>query len=235
MHEVTKALMDKGELGLALTSAASFGDIEACSLILAKGADVNWSALQQVPALHWAAQYGYVEVAQLLIAAGADVNKQTEDGARALTWAIVCLVGEDIVRVLLEAGADPNFATRSWSSPLSRAIAAREISIVRLLVKYGASISFIADDAPAGTLSPLQFAVTSNELAIVQYFISACEEGFDQVASDGRTLVDLANGRAEMTTLLRSLETDAAVRRGLEASSHETPVRVKSTLGSGPL
>ena len=52
-----------------VADAASHDDIEACALLLRKGADVNGAQGDGAPRLHWAAANANRKLAALLIAA----------------------------------------------------------------------------------------------------------------------------------------------------------------------
>ncbi|MFJ6537014.1 ankyrin repeat domain-containing protein [Paenarthrobacter sp. NPDC091711] len=90
-----------------LLNAAGPGNTETIRHLLAPGADPNvreprlpWSPLSR------AADYGNAEVAQLLIAAGASIDEKP-CGTTALMTAAESSDGMGVVRVLLQAGADP--------------------------------------------------------------------------------------------------------------------------------
>jgi ankyrin repeat protein len=235
MQEVTAKFLREGLLEKALTSAASLGDVESCKEAIRRGADVNWWREREVPALHWAAQCGYVEIARMLIAAGADVNLAEGGGARALTWAVTCRAGEEIVKVLLEAGADPNYGTKSWSTPLCSALATNELGVMRLLLEHGARVAYVADDAPVNTTNALQQAVIWSKVDAVRLLGAASSEALDEVTHDGHTLLDLAKGSLEMTSVIHSLQTDAAVRKAMAGASELGAPRALSSISRGPI
>src|SRR6185503_10838146 len=60
----------------------------------------------------------------------------------------------DVVKVLLEAGANPNTKAPDGSTPLHQAVQARQVDIIRALVSAGASLDATNKD----NLTPLLLA-----------------------------------------------------------------------------
>jgi ankyrin repeat protein len=110
----------------ALMFAAQAGDVESVRALLAAGADVNEGTEETGPALLLAASYGHQEVALLLLGKGADPKAIDGYGMTALHWSleegVVGMSGghtetdpywvhpnmPELVKALLEKGADPN-------------------------------------------------------------------------------------------------------------------------------
>ena len=88
-----------------LHHAAAFGSLETMTLLLDAGADVNARNLRGSTPLHWAI-HDEAKV-RLLIARGADVNARQAEGRTPLYDASLLGNGRAIVRMLLDAGADP--------------------------------------------------------------------------------------------------------------------------------
>ena len=86
-----------------------------CSSLLVRGTDY-FDVEEHFP-LYQAAAEGSLEVVKLLIAGGANVNQCTGAGT---ALAIACAYEQlDIVRYLVEAGADPALADKDGASALS--------------------------------------------------------------------------------------------------------------------
>lgn len=81
-----------------------------------------------------------IERVRLLVTAGANLN--TSSGANT-PLSLLCVFGrnnEAIARVLIELGADVNYAPIGWSnSPLYYAITSGQVGMVKLLLEFGAS------------------------------------------------------------------------------------------------
>jgi ankyrin repeat protein len=121
-----------------VTIAAVANDPDLMSLAIALG---NKATLTTSPyhgtALIAAAHLGHVEVVRRLIAAGAPLDHVNNLGWTALMEAVILGDGgsnhQQVVRLLLEAGADRSIADRSGVSPLAHARARGYSGIARLL------------------------------------------------------------------------------------------------------
>ena len=153
----------------ALMWAVSQKHPEVVKVLLAHGADVSlrsekWSQVMAVPphgylpynrdipaggetALMFAARVGDLDSMQLLVAAGANVNDADAWGVSAV--ALAAHSGfDDVVRFLLEKGADPN-AMRAGFAALHEAIMRRDETMVAALLDHGADAN-----APLQTWTP---------------------------------------------------------------------------------
>jgi ankyrin repeat protein len=101
--------------------AASTGDLDSISLLLAKGADPNrrmrMMGMFPTSPLFNAVAFGDPAVVKALLAGGADVREKDSDGMTALHWAVVGHHPE-AVRALLAGGADVNAVDRFGYTPL---------------------------------------------------------------------------------------------------------------------
>ncbi|WBA87830.1 ankyrin repeat domain-containing protein [Endozoicomonas sp. GU-1] len=124
-----------------LYDAATKGYVELSRLLIYKGADVSLKTKKGFTPLSSAAEKGHVELIRLLIDKGADVNVATYKGTTPLYFAVQedndevarLLISNEIVRLLLANGADPekklkilNLGRYSFTkAPLSAAIVNR--------------------------------------------------------------------------------------------------------------
>ena len=139
-----------------LMIALAFGFRETAEMLARRGARVD--------SLAAAAGLGRVDVARERLP-----HASAEDRHRAL--ALAAQHGHaDMVRLLLDAGEDPNRynpkANHGHSTPLHQAIAAGHEPVVRLLVERGARLD-IEDTIYHGT--PLGWAIYCNRPALAQY------------------------------------------------------------------
>ena len=143
----------------ALMFAARDGDLASAQLLVAAGANVNDEDAWGVSAVVLAAHSGYTDVVEFLLEKGANPNSG-KAGFTALHEAIMRR-DENLVKVLLDHGADANATVRTWT-PTRRSsrdfnfppeligatpfwLAARftQPEVMRLLVKHGADPLFV--------------------------------------------------------------------------------------------
>src|SRR5213594_3888469 len=143
----------------ALMFAARVDDLASAKLLVAAGANVHDEDAWGVSAVVLAAHSGFTDVVEFLLEKGANPNSDRA-GFTALHEAVMRR-DENLVKVLLDHGADANLPVRSWT-PTRRSsrdfnfppdligatpfwLAARftEPEIMRLLVKHGADPLFV--------------------------------------------------------------------------------------------
>lgn len=128
---------DKGETALRI--ACMNNDLPIARFLLDKGADVNMADAEGKSPLSRAAGEGFNALLKLLLAApGIDVDAQKLDGDTALRLAVFYNHLES-VRLLLDAGANPNIQNGEGNTPLTRAAAQGYTEIARLLLEHGAN------------------------------------------------------------------------------------------------
>lgn len=86
--------------------ASWIGHIKGVQLLLLYKADVNKSTRDGEMPLHIAARQGRAEIVQALIDNGAKLNEFDKSGQVPLSYAVSCNTDTEIVKILLNAGAD---------------------------------------------------------------------------------------------------------------------------------
>uniref|UniRef100_A0A0N5C4R1 ANK_REP_REGION domain-containing protein n=1 Tax=Strongyloides papillosus TaxID=174720 RepID=A0A0N5C4R1_STREA len=102
------------------------------------------SNLIRLPPICLAVQTRNIEVVNLLLKHGCDVNKLFVYDYRSLMTPLIfaSTFGEyNIVKSLLEYGADPNITDNSHRSPLIHAIENGHFSICKMLIEYNANVN----------------------------------------------------------------------------------------------
>jgi ankyrin repeat protein len=137
--------------GTALTEAVIHAERETVRLLLDKGASVKVrTGALAYPVLAMAAMRGDVEIARVLLEKGAEVNAADTNGMTPLMWAASNDAGnQELVGLLLAAGADPKMAAKSGETALTAALRRGETPVAAILRKAG---------APAGPTLPVQAA-----------------------------------------------------------------------------
>src|SRR5258706_11488797 len=120
-----------------LMVAAAYGSIDAMTILVAAGADINAKNDFGVTALHWCA--GDLAKVRLLVEKGADVNVRSKMGRTPLLIAAAHDGGAPIVDFLLAKGAKVSVVDNTFSSTLSVAALANDAASVRLLLDKGAA------------------------------------------------------------------------------------------------
>jgi ankyrin repeat protein len=159
------ATTSQGITPLAL--ACENGSAAIVAVLLDRGADVNLSdAAGQTP-LMIAARTGNPDVVKSLLAHGARVNAVTRElGQSALAWAI-SERHRQIVKTLIEAGADVIKGSTRGFTPLMFAAQQGDVETGRLLVDAGAPVNQTALD---GT-HPLPLAIVSGKAAFALFLL----------------------------------------------------------------
>ena len=145
-HEAMRALLAAGADPNALenerydivTIAAVANDVPTLKLALELGASAkNVTSRYDGTALIAAAHLGHAEVVRILTAAGAPLDHVNNLGWTALMESIVLGDGgprhTETLKLLLDAGADPNLPDRAGVTPLAQARARNYSAMVKLL------------------------------------------------------------------------------------------------------
>ncbi len=122
--------------------AGAEGRLEILRMTLEKGADLRSVNRYGGTALIPAAEHGYVKVVDLLLKAGVDPNHVNFLGWTALHEAIVLSDGgpdhQEVLRLLIKAGADVNLPDRQGVLPLTLARQRSQSEMAQILEQAGA-------------------------------------------------------------------------------------------------
>ncbi|KAJ7720490.1 ankyrin repeat-containing domain protein, partial [Mycena olivaceomarginata] len=138
-ERVVRTLLEKGadpnaQAGAALKTACADGNLMLVELLVEGGADVNLAGGET--ALHATAYNGRIDVAEFLIEKEADAQ-----GFGAAFQAAVAQGHEQMVKLLIERGADVNSQGGPYGTALQAASATGSEPIVLTLLEHGANIN----------------------------------------------------------------------------------------------
>lgn len=133
---------DTVQSGYLIATSEVGDDTGLLDLTLEKGADVRSLDSYNGTGLIRAADRGYVEIVKRLLETDIEIDHVNNLDWTALLEAIILGDGgpdhTEVVRLLLEAGADPNLADGNGKPPLAHAREAGHEEMARLLVEAGA-------------------------------------------------------------------------------------------------
>jgi ankyrin repeat protein len=171
-----------------LHKAAGEGHVEVVSKLLEKGICIDTKARDGETALYDAVFHGQRTMVEFLLSEGADANTNSDDHAALDLAAMEGL--DDIVRLLLDAGADPTFKTQQMTTALHQASRTGRINIVQMLIDNAADPR--VQDSRGHT--PLHQTLWASHNAIANLLV---ENGANPVTKndDGETPLHIAARR----------------------------------------
>lgn len=157
VRQAADAARHKAQLEAALGAACRNADVTAVKTLLDQGVNIN-AVTSLLLALSAKDPFGsipynktgsqIVETVKFLLCKGADVNRSSENGYTPLCAAAGNDYQEDttvnvtLVKILLDAGADPNKHGRDVDAPIIRAIRdCFSLEILRELIRKGADVN----------------------------------------------------------------------------------------------
>jgi len=158
---------------VAISRAIYLDTTDVLELLIEYGANVNHQSPGGEPLLIYAMRDYQLDAMKVLLAAGADVSYIGNDGWSVLHQAVDCRQNRgdkngDIVKLLIEAGADINQQLASGSTPLALAVSHNHLAQVKLLMAAGADPNIENNDG----WHPLNRAVIENKPEVVKALLA---------------------------------------------------------------
>jgi ankyrin repeat protein len=148
-----------------ISVAAMNGDIASVQTLLKQGADVNAPQGDGTTALHWAALRNDLTLTELLLGASADVNAKTRLGEMTPLFMAAKNGNAEIIKALLNAGADAKSVSTTGTTTLMLAAAAGSSGAVQALLSAGVSVN--AKDLNQGQTA-LMFAAAQGRAEVIR-------------------------------------------------------------------
>ena len=182
--------------GTALHCAAEAGQVSTILTLLETGLDVDIRDRRGRTSLHCATVSGHPSAMNCLLEHGAAANAICNKNYTPLRYAVVWEQPLEIVRTLLEHGADTASRSSHDVTPLHDSAVMNAIDTALLLLEHGADVH--AEDAHGGT--PLHFAAERNYATMVQHLLDHGAK-INTKAHEGITALYLAAGNGGQETV----------------------------------
>ncbi|PHH65731.1 hypothetical protein CDD81_1458 [Ophiocordyceps australis] len=132
--------------GTALQGACEAAEPEIVDLLLARNANPNLGLGSESPPVVAAALRGADDILEKLVKARAKVDVVDGDGETTLLNRATAILSVESLQLLLDAGANVNFADENGNTPLIVAAGINEADAVQLFLDYGADILYVNED-----------------------------------------------------------------------------------------
>jgi ankyrin repeat protein len=209
----------QGDGMTALHWAVTNEDVDTARSLIYAGANVHATTrLNAVTPLWLAAESGEAAMVYTLLDNKADADAPNSAGVTPLMIASAS-GNPDTVQVLIEHGAKPNAAERTYGqTPLMFAAANNEADVIAVLVEKGADVAAVtktrtsSTGEPMGGLAALHYAVRQGNVEAVDALLDRGAD-INQVSADGTTPLMLAtiNGQFDLAMHLLERGADATI------------------------
>ncbi|XP_056876820.1 histone-lysine N-methyltransferase EHMT2 isoform X3 [Takifugu flavidus] len=220
------------DLRTPLVEAIINNHIEVARYLIQSGACVYHVEEDGYTGLHHAAKLGNLEIVNMLLETGqVDVNAQAsfsheEDSGG---WTPIIWAAEhkhlDVIKVLLNRGADVNIADKELNVCLHWAAYAGSVDIAELVLNAGCSLSSVNTHGD----TPLHIASREGYLECVRLFLSRGAD-IDIMNREGDTPLSLARPDSPVWV---ALQINRKLRRGISNRLHRTERIICSDIAQG--
>src|SRR6266702_5371348 len=203
--------------------------IDAVRFLLERGADVNARRDDLWTPLHLAVNIGKLTVARMLLDHQADVNSRNGDGQAPLHLLSKRETsqdeddGRDLVKLLLERGANVNEQDKNNATPLDLASDYKNPEIIRVLLDHSAKAKTETDtgETTLHAVSCVKYETQEDEVRVAQLLLE-CGVDVNAQHKDLRTPLHLASyhGKLEIVRLLL----DRGANANATADNGENPL-----------
>ncbi|XP_018903045.2 LOW QUALITY PROTEIN: uncharacterized protein [Bemisia tabaci] len=222
----------KTKYNQALLISAANGNLSITEMLMRSGADINYCNFQGYTALHRAAEHNRKDIIHFLLKNGAAVNSPSGSENHKTYYlsrtpsplSIAARKGLlEIVKTLIEFGANINALSANESSPIFEACKKGRFKVAQLLLQHGAT-----PDSKFVDETPLSICAQKGYLSVLQVLIKF-NATVDIADSRGRTPLYRASEQGYVRIVKKLLETGAAINVRTECG--ETPLSIAAKNG----
>uniref|UniRef100_A0A8C6LA07 Ankyrin 2a, neuronal n=1 Tax=Nothobranchius furzeri TaxID=105023 RepID=A0A8C6LA07_NOTFU len=203
--------------------AAHYGNVNVSTLLLNRGAAVDFTARNGITPLHVASKRGNTNMVALLLDRGAQIDAKTRDGLTPLHCA--ARSGHDAsVELLLEKGAPILARTKNGLSPLHMSAQGDHIECVKLLLQHTAPV----DDVTLDYLTALHVAAHCGHYRVTKLLLDK-KANPNTRALNGFTPLHIACKKNRVKVMELLVKYGASIQAITESGL--TPIHVAAFMG----
>ncbi|XP_061762519.1 ankyrin-2-like isoform X10 [Nerophis ophidion] len=203
--------------------AAHYGNVNVSTLLLNRGAAVDFTARNGITPLHVASKRGNTNMVVLLLDRGAQIDAKTRDGLTPLHCA--ARSGHDpAVELLLEKGAPILARTKNGLSPLHMSAQGDHVECVKLLLQHKAPV----DDVTLDYLTALHVAAHCGHYRVTKLLLDK-KANPNARALNGFTPLHIACKKNRVKVMELLVKYGASIQAITESGL--TPIHVSAFMG----
>ncbi|XP_054635265.1 ankyrin-2-like isoform X2 [Dunckerocampus dactyliophorus] len=203
--------------------AAHYGNVNVSTLLLNRGAAVDFTARNGITPLHVASKRGNTNMVVLLLDRGAQIDAKTRDGLTPLHCA--ARSGHDpAVELLLERGAPILARTKNGLSPLHMSAQGDHVECVKLLLQHKAPV----DDVTLDYLTALHVAAHCGHYRVTKLLLDK-KANPNARALNGFTPLHIACKKNRVKVMELLVKYGASIQAITESGL--TPIHVAAFMG----
>ncbi|XP_041889257.1 ankyrin-3 isoform X12 [Corvus kubaryi] len=203
--------------------AAHYGNINVATLLLNRGAAVDFTARNDITPLHVASKRGNANMVKLLLDRGAKIDAKTRDGLTPLHCGARS-GHEQVVEMLLDRGAPILSKTKNGLSPLHMATQGDHLNCVQLLIQHNVPV----DDVTNDYLTALHVAAHCGHYKVAKVLLDK-KANPNAKALNGFTPLHIACKKNRIKVMELLLKHGASIQAVTESGL--TPIHVAAFMG----